>query len=281
MGCMVSFFMSTGWYRSLCYMSLLLSTSAMFGDAIVFDLGGVLVETRMMYSVKKLGIRRIIWYMLSTGKGVGGLRDTFYRFMHEVKAKNPQQIMYKDEHGQELPQLMCDWLQGIMPAQKIRELLCESIERNRNFFANTTEQELVKALVCMIFTPHVFAKTREINSHMVEFVKKCKEAGHSVYVLSNWDAESFEWLYAKNLHLFSLFDGIMISGSEHCAKPDQALFSRFLDRYNLTAQECWFIDDQYDNVQAARACGMRAVVYKKSAHLDGILSKRRYIPLHI
>ncbi|HXW86400.1 MAG TPA: HAD-IA family hydrolase, partial [Candidatus Bathyarchaeia archaeon] len=266
----------TIWRRSLWYMSFLFCTSTIRGDAVVFDLGGVLVETRIMYSVKKLGIHRIIWYMISTRKGIGGLRETLYRLMDSaVKKEYRQHVLYKDEYGNELPLLMCNWLQGTMSARDIRAMLNKAVVENDTLFANATEKKLIQRMIRMIFTPHIFAKTREINDQMLSFVKECKKAGHKVFVLSNWDEESFNELKLRNTDLFDLFDGIMISGSESLAKPDQEFFQRFLERYELEPTQCWFIDDQYDNVKAARACGMQAIRYTKTVPLTKIVLKKQ------
>ena len=49
--------------------------------------------------------------------------------------------------------------------------------------------------------------------------------------------------YFKNDEFFSLCTGIVISAHEHVKKPDEKVYRLLLDRYNLNAEECLFIDD--------------------------------------
>ena len=53
----------------------------------------------------------------------------------------------------------------------------------------------------------------------------------------------------------------MVSGAEGLVKPDLRLFHVLLDRYGLKAEECTFVDDNPDNVAAARALGMEGIVF--------------------
>jgi Haloacid dehalogenase-like hydrolase len=53
-------------------------------------------------------------------------------------------------------------------------------------------------------------------------------------------------------------DRIIVSGREGLVKPDPRIFELFLTRFELSAQEVFFIDDSIRNVSAARAVGMHA-----------------------
>ena len=50
-------------------------------------------------------------------------------------------------------------------------------------------------------------------------------------------------------------------------KPDPRLFQVLLNRYNLKAGECTFIDDNPDNVAAAKNLGMRGIVFTNAENL--------------
>lgn len=49
--------------------------------------------------------------------------------------------------------------------------------------------------------------------------------------------------YFKSNEFFALCEGIVISAHEHIKKPDEKVFNILLQRYNLKAEECLFIDD--------------------------------------
>ena len=53
-----------------------------------------------------------------------------------------------------------------------------------------------------------------------------------------------------------------MSGEEGVTKPDLRIYQILLDRYGLKAEECLFVDDRLENVEAARALGMQGIVFK-------------------
>jgi putative hydrolase of the HAD superfamily len=67
---------------------------------------------------------------------------------------------------------------------------------------------------------------------------------------------------AEELHFISLADGAVLSYQEKAIKPDSKIFRLFLERYGLNAGECVFIDDQKQNITAARNIGIPGIVFK-------------------
>ena len=65
--------------------------------------------------------------------------------------------------------------------------------------------------------------------------------------------------YFKNDEFFSLCTGIIISAHEHLIKPDEKVFRLLLNRYNLNAEECLFIDDDpsEENYKKANEIGIK------------------------
>lgn len=62
-----------------------------------------------------------------------------------------------------------------------------------------------------------------------------------------------------NDEFFSLCTGIVISAHEHVKKPDEKVYRLLLDRYNLNAEECLFIDDDDSgkNYETANKIGIK------------------------
>lgn len=56
----------------------------------------------------------------------------------------------------------------------------------------------------------------------------------------------------------ALFEGLVFSYREGCAKPDPEIYRILLKRYSLQAGETLFIDDREDNIEAARREGIQA-----------------------
>ncbi|HZZ76017.1 MAG TPA: HAD-IA family hydrolase, partial [Puia sp.] len=56
-----------------------------------------------------------------------------------------------------------------------------------------------------------------------------------------------------------LFDGIVISGEEKLIKPDKKIFEVMLNRYQLEAENALFIDDNINNILAAKVMGFETI----------------------
>ena len=91
---------------------------------------------------------------------------------------------------------------------------------------------------------------------MAALLDELLEEGVALYGLTNFDAEPFE---AARLLVPQLerFVGIVVSGREHLAKPDAAVFDLLLSRYRLQASSTLFVDDSAVNIEAADRLGMR------------------------
>jgi 2-haloacid dehalogenase len=104
-------------------------------------------------------------------------------------------------------------------------------------------------------------------------VRRLKEAGYGVYGLTNWSSETFP-LIRNDYEVFSLFEGIVVSGEEHLLKPDRKIYECLLDRYGLRAEESLFIDDNADNVAGAKVVGMEAIRFESAEQIERELKDR-------
>ena len=64
-----------------------------------------------------------------------------------------------------------------------------------------------------------------------------------------------------------MIDRYVVSGAEGLVKPDHRLFRVLLERYNLKAEDCIFIDDNPDNVAAAKDLGITGIVFTGAEEL--------------
>lgn len=102
-----------------------------------------------------------------------------------------------------------------------------------------------------------FSELVEERPFAEPLVSALKEAGYSVYILSNYG----DTMYRCNAVRFAFLkkvDGGIFSYREKVIKPDPAIYRLLLDRYGLKARECLFLDDLEANVRAARDMGMEA-----------------------
>ena len=100
---------------------------------------------------------------------------------------------------------------------------------------------------------------------MLEIIHNLKAKGVGVYGLTNWPAETFTEARRRFSTIGSI-DNYVVSSSVKLAKPDPAIYKLLLSRYDLKPEECVFIDDRKDNVDAAIRLGMSGIIYPGSAN---------------
>ena len=89
---------------------------------------------------------------------------------------------------------------------------------------------------------------------------------YRIFGLTNWSAETFPIAYDL-FPFFGDFEGIVVSGEERLAKPDEQIYLLLLERYGLSGEECLFIDDNAWNIKAARALGFHTLHLKGNVRL--------------
>lgn len=89
---------------------------------------------------------------------------------------------------------------------------------------------------------------------------------YQIFGLTNWSMETFPEA-RERFGILQMIDRYVVSGAEGLVKPDPRLFQVLLDRYDLRAKECTFVDDNADNVEAARKMGMRGIVFTNATDL--------------
>lgn len=99
---------------------------------------------------------------------------------------------------------------------------------------------------------------------MLEIIQDLKNQGMGVYGLTNWPAETFAEARRRFKTLASI-DNYVVSSAVRLAKPQPEIFRLLLSKYNLKPEECVFIDDRVDNVNAAKALGITGIVFPGSA----------------
>ncbi len=101
----------------------------------------------------------------------------------------------------------------------------------------------------------------------VAVLNKIKQANTcKLYALTNWSAETFP-VALERYDFLQYFEDIVVSGAEKTRKPFAKIYEIILERYQLIASTCIFIDDNLENVEAARAIGMKAIQFKNSQQL--------------
>ncbi len=112
-------------------------------------------------------------------------------------------------------------------------------------------------------------------SYSGPMVRKIKEQGYKVYLLSNYPVQMAKVHWAK-MDFMDELDGYIISAQEHLSKPDPAIYRLLEKKFGIDLTESVFIDDREDNVAAAGKLGMKEILFtgyddlRKSLDLLGI-----------
>ena len=102
---------------------------------------------------------------------------------------------------------------------------------------------------------------------MEDVVKWVHSRGGKLYLLSSISrgfAENYNKVpWIKDL--FSLFDGIVLSGTIGMVKPHREIFEYLLNTYSLKAAECIFIDDSQKNIEGAEKVDIKGYLFDGNA----------------
>lgn len=95
---------------------------------------------------------------------------------------------------------------------------------------------------------------------MEDLVKELKEAGYSIYLLSNAGITLRD--YFPRIPGSQYFDGLLVSAEEKLLKPQHEIYYRLYERFGLDPETCFFIDDSPANIEGALCTGMRGIVFR-------------------
>ncbi len=109
-----------------------------------------------------------------------------------------------------------------------------------------------------------------------EIVHDLNAAEVPLYAITNFGSEFWD-AFRPTAPIFDLFEDIVVSGKERLAKPDPAIFALAARRFGRGPRTMLFIDDNTDNVDAARACGWHAHHFVDAPALRANLAARGLI----
>jgi len=101
----------------------------------------------------------------------------------------------------------------------------------------------------------------------------------STAIVSNFDRRLPDIL--QGLGLAELFDTVVLCSDVGAAKPEAAIFQRALEQLQVPARRAVVVgDDKEQDIEGARAAGIRAIDVKSLAKLDGLLEQLAAHPDH-
>ena len=107
-----------------------------------------------------------------------------------------------------------------------------------------------------------------MRDYAIPLVQQLKKAGYGVYYLPNYSKKAYDEC-AESLGFMPFMDGGLVSFRAGLTKPDPRIFRCFLDQYALQPEECVFVDDTPENVEAARGLGFTGILFSSLEQLSG------------
>jgi len=99
-------------------------------------------------------------------------------------------------------------------------------------------------------------------SETLLLMQEISNNGTKMFCLSNMSRETYD--HIKNLKLFEMFSGIVISGIEGCMKPNEDIFHLTVNRFGLQPTDTLFVDDSLANIDTANRLGINGFHFKRS-----------------
>ena len=136
-------------------------------------------------------------------------------------------------------------------------------------------ERIVKAVDARMPREEFFAIYNDIfwlNAPALEVLKRVKLAGAKLLLVSNTDPERFGFV-KKNFSQILIFDDYLLSYELRLAKPEPGIYREAMRRAGCAANECVFIDDLPENVEAAVSLGMKGLLYVPALDLTAALAR--------
>jgi HAD superfamily hydrolase (TIGR01509 family) len=230
---------------------------------IIFDLDGVLCTTNDLQAFYEVGMSTITKYIVEEFLNTMKLKTPSRKMLYEALEQAPAESKIKVyNESMQMPAIMVDWQCGLQPIENIQATMIDQINASSR---SLTEKSLLINTILMMTNPEQLIASRRSIAEGIALLHELKDKGYNVYVLSNWDPNSFELFQEKFPAIFMhngkpTFDGIITSGQTKLIKPDTAIFHHALETFQITSESVIFIDDTPENITAGQSCKIDSIL---------------------
>lgn len=116
-----------------------------------------------------------------------------------------------------------------------------------------------------------FKKVYSPRNNIFAVAKRLKQNGYIVALLSNTEVPAMNFFNEQN---YDMFEYKVFSCEEGEVKPELEIYLRLLNKIDFPPEEVIFIDDKFENIEAARKLKMKAVQY--SSEEDLVLNLQKH-----
>ena len=236
-------------------------------STVIWDLSGTLFKPNAEdMSLKEQEDYSLVFLMWS-GKKEPSRLDTIAYEVFGLLGQQPDngEKLIRMHTGEPLPEILCSYLAGRIHS-------AEALARTMTFFTtwapkhvSKDDQSRLTRIFETFFNPMALVRCMKPVEPAVELLLQTAQKNDRLYVLSNWDHDSFVPFYEKYKDsVLSCFprSHIVISADTGYVKPQRGIYEWLVSHNDLTKEQCFFIDDQEENVRESKAFGIDAVQFK-------------------
>ena len=190
---------------------------------LIFDLGGVLINLDTSKSIEAFKL------LVDPGK--------------TADKSSPVSVM--DLMGGGESQLVQLYQTGDITTEEFVSTLLQVCRQG------TTSEQILDAWCAML---------EGLPVHRMERLRKLKEKGFKVYILSNINDWHVRWTLRKFREWnMPALDGVYFSNEMHLAKPDPRCYEKVITETGILPSETLYIDDLTQNIEAGRQAGLQCL----------------------
>jgi putative hydrolase of the HAD superfamily len=133
--------------------------------------------------------------------------------------------------------------------------------------------EIAPHLTADQLTQYWFANDARLDEVLLGELERLRACGVAMHLATVQEHHRAHYLW-ENLGFRRRFDAMHYAADLGSAKPDPAFFRAIETRTGLSSADLVLIDDRISNVESARDCGWRAVLWDTSSQLNHVLAEQ-------
>lgn len=244
-------------------------------NVLIWDFGGVLMDFSYSGYMRHMGVSNVALYLILDWHnpftlGIH-LQEKMFAILNKVNLEKPVGFEHSDTHsGIFLPYVISAYQSCIISPEFALRISLEKLKEfdEAGYFISDREKIIIKRSMEAVFSPHIHAISTIGHTQGLAILKKVGQAqdcyGNSLvrqFVLSNWESTCYNTIKHKILgeHL-NYIEDVLISGDIGEVKPNLKAFEILLDKHNIDRSRCVFIDDQKENIAAAKKAGIKYTI---------------------
>ncbi len=179
---------------------------------------------------------------------------------------NPRRFM--EELG--IERQYTDRLMKVFPQSPEWQELDQNLISDDEFLAAALRKEPALRREIQLYHRHWYDHFKAIPENVAAFYQ-LKEAGAKTYILSNFQKTCFKVMQEHNI-FFEDFDGQVISYECKLRKPQHEIYELLISKYSLDPAHSVFIDDMPENIEGAKAAGLKGILLPVGGHIMDYLT---------